>query len=154
MADSLSAETAGSVQHDGSGWEAVEGNTSVTVSASAAQSGTTNHAITNPNHNAALIFVDATASSGDGTEDLDVNIQIQDPASGKWITVIADASALANGATGTLVYGVGLGVADTQTILQAVEEIPLPRDLRVQTIVQQGGGSGAYTYSVGAAMVV
>lgn len=116
---------------------------------SASRTGTTNHPATNEDHSAALIVVDATATAGDGTEDLDINVQVQDPASSKWITVIADASAFANGATGTLIFGIGLGVSDSQTILEAVEEIPLPRTFRVQTIVQQGGGSGAYTYSIG-----
>lgn len=136
-------------QYNGTTLDLVRGNIAETLAASAAQDGTTNHAGTNYNHSAALIVVDATASSGDGTEDLDVNIQIQDPASSKWVTIIAD-TPFTNGATETMVYGIGLGLSDTQTVFQEIEEIPLPRDFRVQTVVQQGGaGTPTYTYSVG-----
>lgn len=149
----VSAEVAGSVAYNETDWDLLRSNTAVSVASSAAQSGTTNHTFTNHNARALLVIVDATASSGDGTEDLDIHIELQDPASSKWVTIISDASALTNGGTGTLLYGVGAGLGDTQTSLQAFEEIPAPRDLRVRTVVQQGGASPDYTYSVGVHLV-
>lgn len=130
-------------------------NQSFTLAASAAQSGTTVHGPRENNvHRGVLLIAKATATTGDGTEDLDINVQYQDPASGDWQTLIADAGAFSNGGTGTLRYLVYPGVSDTQTNFTLIEEVPLPRDWRVQTVVQGGGATPDYTYSIGGQLLL
>lgn len=91
-------------------------------------------------------IVDATATSGDGTEDLQIDLEIYDPVAKKWITLITDT--FTDGATGTRLYQVYPGVTDDQAVFQAVQGTHIGRRARISWEVLGGGGTGDYTFSV------
>lgn len=125
------------------------------LAGSATRSGTTVHdGQENKVHRGVTVVVNATASTGDGTEDLDVNIQYQDPVSATWLNLIAIVGAFQDGGTGIRRYIIYPGISDKQANFDASQDVPLPETWRVETIVQPGGTSPDYTYSVGILMMV
>lgn len=99
----------------------------------------------------AILVVDVTGTSGDGTQDLQVDVQFDDPASSNTPVILSDT--FSDGATGTRVYAIYPGIADGQASYDAIEETPLPHNWEVNAQVLQGGGSGDFTYSIGAILL-
>lgn len=123
-------------------------NEAVEVFASGAREGANAKTVPIPYHRGVMVVVDVTATTGDGTEDLAVRIQVADPVTGKKLQLVSDS--FDNGGTGTRWYLIYPGVADTGTVFDAIEEVPVGREVEVELESLQGGaGTVSHTYSVG-----
>ena len=132
--------------YNGSTYDRIRNNLSLSLLASAARTATTYSADqTNFNANAALFIFDVTAVPGSDTVQLIV--QIKDPVSGKYVTVL---DGTAESAVGTYIYAVGLGVSDAESKFDAIEGIALPRTWRVGVI---HSAATSFTYSVGGFLI-
>lgn len=123
----------------------------ITVMASGERSGASQSSDqTNHQQRGATLFVNATSTSGDGTEDLVVAVQAKDPVSENYVTY-STFGLFDNGATGTKAVQVYPGIQDGNNALDGHEDLALGRTWRVSTSVVQGGtGTVTYTFSVGA----
>lgn len=123
-------------------------NETVEVFASGTRSGSNSADVELPYHRGLIVVVDVTATSGDGTEDLDIQLRSADPVTGNTHNLIQDS--IDNGATETRWYLVYPGVSDTQSAYDVIEESPAGRRVTVRLETLQGGTSPDHTYSVGA----
>ena len=88
----------------------------------------------------ARFTLDITAVSGT-TPTLVLTVEAFDPASGKYVTVLASAS---QNATGTIVLAVGPGLPVTANLSA---NAPMPRQFRIKWTI--GGTTPSFTFSVG-----
>lgn len=152
MADQISSETAGSVQYNGSGWENVRSNIDLTLKSSGQVSDDwTSSDQTNHNHTSVTLFFDLTATGGTTPSVSNVKIQGKDPASGSYQD-LADLTSVGS-TNGLYVIQVGPGITDAGTVLDAAEDVILPRTWRAQVVVDTADGDETYTFSVGASVV-
>jgi hypothetical protein len=98
--------------------------------------------IDNPYCRGISITFDITAASGAGG--LQIAIQSKDPASAKYTTMMALATAITT--TGTRVYQFFPGSVETAGNITQRGNLSLPRTFRIAVLV---GDSSSYTYSVG-----
>jgi hypothetical protein len=132
--------------YNGDTWDRVRANAGDTVLASGIRSATTTSADkTNYNERGAIIFFDVTAVPGIDTVAL--SVEVKDPLSGKYVTILDGG---AKDAVGTYIYAVYPGAADGEAKFDAFEAMPLPRTWRV-TITHSAATD--FTYSVGACYV-
>jgi len=96
----------------------------------------------NPDSRGVRVTVDVTVAT---TTSAVINIQIKDPASGKYVTILSSAAITTVSTTVLTVYPGATAAAN------AAVSIPLGRVWRVQAVVT--GGSSALTATVGASLL-
>lgn len=132
-------------EFNGTTWDRMRGNTSVSVEASSAKtvSGNSAAAITNHSASGVILFVNVSAVSGT-TPTLAVRVQVQDPVSTTWVDVPGAVTASITGVSlVTLALYPGVTVA-----ANAAVSYPLPRTWRLAWTI--GGTTPSFTFSVGA----
>lgn len=105
--------------------------TGALITLAAAAPATTNSADTvNYNGRGVMVTIDITAIA---TQTVTVNIQLKDPTSGKYVTLLASTALAAVATTVMTVYPGCIAVANS------VANLPMPRTWRVQTVGAVGG---------------
>lgn len=138
--------------YNGSSWEQSRSNLDLTLKSSGQVSADwTSADQTNHNHSSVTLFFDLTSTGGTTPSVSNVKIQGKDPASGSYQDLV-DLTSVGS-TNGLYVLQVGPGVADSGTILDAAEDVLLPRTWRAQVVVDTADGDETYTFSVGASLV-
>lgn len=135
-------------EFNGTTWDRMRGNTSVSVEASSAKTATGNSASALTNHSAsgAVLFINVSAASGT-TPTLVVRAQMQDPVGAGWIDIPGAATASITG-----ISNVALAIYPGATVAaNAAVSYPLPRVWRLAWTIT--GTTPSFTFSVGAQYV-
>ena len=124
----------------------VNGNTPVTLLASAARTATVSTAAQNADYaTGVIVYLDVTAASGTGG--LTLTVEGQDPASAKWMAVNSNPTAVTT--TGTRSYLVALSASGGAATQATSAHVPNPWRVTVTH-----GDASSYTYTVGAIVLV
>lgn len=138
---------------NGASADVERGNNDRTILASATRSALSSTFITIYNARRAIIFTNATASDGDGTQDLNLILQVTDPVSGVQATIY-NQDIFTNGTTGFHSLMIDPHLSAAPGSVDAFVASALYRNIRVRYEVQDGGASPNYTYSSGIALGV
>lgn len=128
-------------------WDRKRGNTNLTTLASAARTATTNSA-DQTNYNAKGLYVYFAITAVPGTDTVTLTIQAKGPVAGTYETLLTGAAEVG---TATRCYLLYPGAGAAANGVDVVNAFPLPRTWRI-TITHSG--SGSFTYSVGANLIL
>ena len=135
-------------QNSAAGDEAVKNNTEVTVLTSASRTETTDSDDqTNTNARGAVIYMNVSGVEL-ATDNIGFDVQMKDPVSGSYVTLIEGGTIHAAAMQTYVVYP---GIADTQASQTLVQATPLPRTWRVRAVHV---GAGEFKYSIGAQYIL
>jgi len=128
-------------------WDRERGNTELTVLASAARTASIN-SNDQINYNARGVMVWFNITVVPGVDTVQLLIQIKDPVSGTYSTILTDT---AQSAIGTRVAAIYPAIAAAAEDVNIVRGYPLPRTWRVRIV---HSAATSFTYSVGAALIL
>lgn len=119
-----------------------------TILADATRSATTQSDDFINRHGQALVIIFDVSSVAGGGQTVTLSVQVKDPVSGNYVTILTGS---AQTASGTYLYNVGPGVTDSGGVADAVNDVDVGGTYRI--VVTHSGG-GDFDYSVGAYEVV
>lgn len=143
--------TVANMLFDGANWNKQRANIEGTALASGSRSGTTSSAdLVNYNSRGLWAFLNVTVNPG-GAQTLTLSVDGKDPVASGYQAVTAFTAVLAGGGTGLFAFQVYPGAALTTAVSSDQSQgVVLPRTFRI-TVTHSG--AGAWTYSVGYAMI-
>jgi len=131
------------------GWDRWRNNTEAAILASGTRTVTGNSSDQrNYNARGITLFIDVTAVSGTSPT-LDIYVQGKDPVTGKYFNIAKSVTITSVQATGLIVYP---GVTDVFAMVDAENDVPLPRTWRIRYVI--GGTNPSFTFSVGGMYIV